>query len=124
MHEMGIAMEILKIAQDSIPDDRAGARICRINLKVGQMSAVVPESLRFCFTVAADKTNAAGAELAIEEIPVQARCGQCGHEWTIDAPDFVCPACGSGLVEMLTGRELDIVSIEIAEEEGEDAHRE
>jgi hydrogenase nickel incorporation protein HypA/HybF len=124
MHEMSIAMEILQIARDSIPADMVGARICRINLKVGRMSAVVPESLRFCFTVAADKTNAAGAELAIEEIPVQTRCSECGHQWTVDAPAFVCPACGSGGVEMLTGRELDIVSIEIAEEDGEDAHLE
>lgn len=121
MHEMGIAMEILRIVQDSIPADMTGTRVRRINLKVGRMSAVVPESLRFCFTVAADKTNAAGAELAIEEIPVLVRCGECGRQWTIDTPDFVCPECGSGQVELLTGRELDIVSIEVAEENGEDA---
>ncbi|RJQ72389.1 MAG: hydrogenase maturation nickel metallochaperone HypA [Desulfobacteraceae bacterium] len=124
MHEMGIAMEILRIVQDAIPADMIGARIRRINLKVGRMSAVVPESLRFCFTVAADKTNAAGAELAIEEIAVLLRCDDCTREWTVDAPDFVCPTCGRGEVKMLAGRELDIVSIEIAEEDGQDAHPE
>jgi hydrogenase nickel incorporation protein HypA/HybF len=118
MHEMGIAMEILRIVEESIPADLMDARVGRINLKVGRMSAVVPDSLRFCFTVVADKTQAAGAELAIEEIPVLVRCESCSHQWTVDGPDFVCPACGSGRVEMLSGRELDIVSIEIAEREG------
>jgi hydrogenase nickel incorporation protein HypA/HybF len=117
MHEMGIAMEILDIVQDAIPADMAGVRVRRVNLKVGRLSAVVPDSLRFCFQVAADKTAAAGAELAIEEIDVTARCGDCLHEWTIDTPDFVCPACNSGRTEMLSGRELEIVSIEIADEE-------
>jgi hydrogenase nickel incorporation protein HypA/HybF len=118
MHEMGIASEILRIVQESIPADMAGARVSRINLKVGRMSAVVPESLRFCFTVAADKTQAAGAELAIDEIAVLVRCEDCAHQWSVDVPHFVCPACGGGRVEMLSGRELDIVSIEIAEEDG------
>lgn len=117
MHEMGIAMEILEIVQASIPAEMAGVRVQRVNLKVGRMSAVVPDSLRFCFGVAADKTAAQGAELAIEEIDVTARCGDCLHEWTIDAPEFVCPACGSGRTEMLSGRELEIVSIEIADQE-------
>jgi hydrogenase nickel incorporation protein HypA/HybF len=119
MHEMGIAMEILKIVEDSIPADMAGARVRRVNLKIGKLSAVVPESLRFCFGVAADKSVAAGAELAIEEVPVDARCGDCGRQWTIETAVFICPACNSAKVEMLSGRELDIVSIEVAPE-GED----
>jgi hydrogenase nickel incorporation protein HypA/HybF len=118
MHEMGIAMEILRIVQESIPADLVGARVGRINLKVGRMSAVVPDSLRFCFKVAADKTRAQDAELAIEEVAVRVRCEACGHQWEVDTPDFICPACGSGRVEMLSGRELDIVSIEIAQEDG------
>jgi hydrogenase nickel incorporation protein HypA/HybF len=118
MHEMGIAMEILRIVQESIPPDMVGARVGRINLRVGRFSAVVPESLRFCFNVAADKTAAQGAELAIEEVPVLVQCQDCGHRWDVETPDFLCPQCGRGRVEMLSGRELDIVSIEIAPEDG------
>ncbi|MBR9981282.1 MAG: hydrogenase maturation nickel metallochaperone HypA [Desulfatitalea sp.] len=117
MHEMGIAMEILDIVQASIPADMADVRVQRVNLKVGRLSAVIPDSLRFCFGVAADKTAAAGAALVIEEIDVAARCNDCHHEWTVETPVFLCPACNSGNTEMLSGRELEIVSIEIAEEE-------
>ncbi|MDA8140805.1 MAG: hydrogenase maturation nickel metallochaperone HypA [Desulfobacteraceae bacterium] len=116
MHEMGIATEILKIVQDSIPAEMAGARVRRVNLRVGKLSAIVTESLRFCFTIVAEKTPVAGAELAVEEVAVKAKCGACGQEFTIESAVFLCPACNSGNIQMLSGRELDIVSIEVEEE--------
>ena len=121
MHEMGIAMEVLRIAQESVPAEMVGVRIQRIHLKVGQLSAVVPESLRFCFEVAAKETIADGAELAIEEIKVNARCKDCMHEWSVDEAVFVCPACDSGNIDLLSGRELNIESIEIEEKDGANA---
>ncbi len=121
MHEMGIAMDILRIVQESIPAEMAGSKVQRVNLKVGKLSAIVPESLRFCFNVVAANTAAEGAELAVEEVPVVARCNDCGHAWTIDEAVFVCPKCRGARIEMLSGRELDIVSIELSEEEGDHA---
>lgn len=117
MHEMGIAMQIIEIATASIPADMEGARVVRVNLKVGKLSAIVPDSLHFCFEVAAKDTLLEGATLAIEELPVVARCNDCHFEWTIDSPVFTCQKCRSGRIELLSGRELDIQSIEIAEGE-------
>ncbi|MDJ0828230.1 MAG: hydrogenase maturation nickel metallochaperone HypA [Desulfobacterales bacterium] len=117
MHEMGIAMQIVEIATESIPKDMAHARVARVNLKVGKLAAVVPESLRFCFEVATRETPLAGAELHIEEIPVEARCNDCNHEWTISEPVFTCQKCNSGAIKILSGRELDIETIEIADED-------
>jgi hydrogenase nickel incorporation protein HypA/HybF len=119
MHEMGLALEIIDIAAASIPADLAGARVARVNLTVGKLSAVVPESLRFCFQVASRETAVEGAELHIEEVPVVARCHQCGNEWTIDTPVFRCPTCDSPRIKIVSGRELDIRSIELEEKEGD-----
>jgi hydrogenase nickel incorporation protein HypA/HybF len=85
------------------------------------LSAVVAESLRFCFDVAAKDTIADGAELAIEEVTVNARCQDCGHQWVVDQLVFVCPACNGGHIDLLSGRELNIESIEIEEKDGTDA---
>jgi hydrogenase nickel incorporation protein HypA/HybF len=115
MHEMGIVMQIIEIATSSIPDDMKDVSIKKVNLKVGKMSAVVPSSLRFCFEIAAADTQLAGAELDIEEIPVRARCRDCSAEWTIQDPVFKCIKCGSGGIDIISGRELDIASIEIEE---------
>jgi hydrogenase nickel incorporation protein HypA/HybF len=116
MHEMGIATEIVRIVTESIPADIADPKVARINLKVGKLAAVVPQSLQFCFEIAAEQTAAEGAELNIEEITVSARCDQCRHMWEILEPVFDCPACGSTTIEMLSGRELDIESIELLDD--------
>jgi hydrogenase nickel incorporation protein HypA/HybF len=120
MHEMGIALQIVEIASASLPADLGEARVARVNLKIGKLAAVVADSLRFCFDVAIKDTPLAGADLAIEEIPVVARCKDCNAEWTIDEPVFICKTCESGSLEILSGRELDIESIEVVEEENND----
>jgi hydrogenase nickel incorporation protein HypA/HybF len=120
MHEMGIAMQIIEIASASIPQDVPGVRVERVNLKIGKLAAVVPESLRFCFEIASRETPLAGSELHIDEIPVVARCKACQTEWVINGPVFTCAACNSGQIDILSGRELNIESIEIAE--GESSH--
>jgi hydrogenase nickel incorporation protein HypA/HybF len=117
MHEMGIALQIIDIATASIPPDVGSPKVQRVNLKIGKLAAVVPVSLRFCFEIASKDTALAGAELAIEETPVVVRCKDCDARWTIEEPVFTCEACSSGHLEILSGRELDIVSIEV--EDGE-----
>ena len=116
MHEMGVAMQIIEIATSSIPENSAQSRVERVNLKVGKLSAVVADSLRFCFEVASKDTALEGAELAIDEIPVVAQCNVCGVKWTVESPVFVCNQCQSGQIKLLSGRELDIESIEIRDE--------
>ena len=121
MHEMGIALQIVEIATASLPADLGQARVTRVNLKIGKLAAVVPDSLRFCFDVAVKETPLAGADLTIEEIPVVAKCKDCHAQWVIDEPVFICKTCQSGSLEILSGRELDIESIEVVEEENNDS---
>jgi hydrogenase nickel incorporation protein HypA/HybF len=113
MHEMGIAMEIVDIAKASIPADMQGSKVRKVNLQIGKLSAVVPDSLRFCFDLVVKQTPLDGAELAIEEVPVVARCKDCHTEWTVTEAVFTCTNCQGGNIEILSGRELDITSIEI-----------
>ena len=95
MHEMGIALQIVEIATASLPADLSQARVAAVNLKIGKLAAVVPESLRFCFEVAIKDTPLAGAKLAIEDIPVVDKCNDCYEQWTIDETVFVCQKCQS-----------------------------
>lgn len=115
MHEMGIAMQIVDIAVSSIPPEIKNPVVAKINLRIGKLTAVVPASLTFCFEIAAKDTPLDGARLVIEEAPIVARCKSCGHQWTITKPDFICESCQGGQVDILSGRELDIVSLELAE---------
>jgi len=117
MHEMGIAMQIIEIAIASIPADLKNAQVKRVNIKVGKLAAVVPESLQFCFQIAVQDTPLCDAKLNIEEIPLRIRCTDCHVEWVAHEPVFLCRKCNGTSVKMLSGRELDITSIEVEDKE-------
>lgn len=115
MHELGIALQIVRIALGAIPEDAKKAKVETVRLNIGKLSAIVPDSLTFCFSLAAKDTQLEGARLVINEIPAMARCRLCDHEWAIDDYVFVCPECAGGDIEMVSGREFEVESIEIKE---------
>ncbi|MBF0450701.1 MAG: hydrogenase maturation nickel metallochaperone HypA [Candidatus Magnetomorum sp.] len=117
MHEMGIALQIIDIAKSSIPENLKGVPVETVHVQVGKLSAVVPRSLSFCFDIAVKETSLEGAKLDIKEMPVTLKCSKCENIWTIDTPIFECEKCHHTKIEMLSGRELDIISIELAQDD-------
>lgn len=116
MHEMGIAQQLANIALESIPDDIENPKIERVNLKIGRLASVVEHSLTFCFEIIAKDTPLEDAVLSIDFIPVTVKCSGCENVWEVTGPVFKCPHCEEGKVKMLTGREIEITSIELADE--------
>jgi len=114
MHEMGIALQIVEIASASLPAEMEGVKVEKVNLKIGKLAAVVPASLRFCFEVVTQNTPFAGSTLVIREVPVVVKCRSCHSEWTVTGPDFTCKTCQNGEVDILSGREIEIISLEVA----------
>ncbi len=115
MHEMGIAQELVKIALDALPEDLDNPQVASLHLKIGKLSSVVEHSLTFCFEIITKDTPLENARLEIETVPVRIRCTGCGTEWEADTPVFQCPDCEQGKIEMLSGREIEIVSLELQE---------
>jgi hydrogenase nickel incorporation protein HypA/HybF len=114
MHEMGIALQILETATASLPDDKKNMVIKKINLKVGKLAAVTPESLRHCFEIVSKGTPCEGSLLEIEEVPAMARCKTCHRQWTISDPNYICKKC-QGPAEIISGQEMSIDSIEVSD---------
>jgi len=121
MHEMGIAMQVAEIAVGAIPADQIGQQVSRVNVRIGKLSAVVPESLRFCFEIIVKDGPLSGCLLNIEEMPVTSRCLDCGHQWTVDRPVFLCESCNSGRIRIISGQELEVTSIELADPDSPDS---
>ncbi len=115
MHEMSIAQNICDIVTEEIRNLEGIGGVTKINMKIGKLSGVVPDSLRFCFGFVSEGTPAEGAVLQIDEVPVEAACNQCGGRFNLDKPLFICPSCGSGDLDIVQGRELLIESIEVEE---------
>ena len=112
MHEVSIAQSLLDVVMRSL-DERGCRRVTRIAVKVGRLSAVVPESLDFAFRAAARGTPAETAELAIEEVDGAARCRSCGADFETDSFFVICERCGSGDVEVSGGDDLTLESMDI-----------
>ena len=112
MHEMGIAMQIMNIAIQSLPPEE-GIRVKSIRLRVGKLTAIVPQSLKFCMEVVTKDTPAEGVALEFDEVPVRVACDACGEETEIERPPFQCGSCGSDKVEIIAGREMVVESIEV-----------
>lgn len=115
MHEMGIALQLIDIAIAAIPADMTNVKVEAVNIRVGKLTAVVPDSLRFCFDIASQDTCLAGARLNIEEVPIEATCRNCGASVTIEKALFACGQCQSGRIDVVTGRELMVTSLELAD---------
>jgi len=118
MHEMSIAMDVLKIVNQHLPVGRP-VRVTKVRLKIGKLTAVVPDNFKFCMEVIARDTPAEGAEIIIDEVPLKVECEACGKISELKEPLFLCPGCESASLKILSGRDLFIESIEVEEEEGE-----
>jgi hydrogenase nickel incorporation protein HypA/HybF len=114
MHELGIAQNILEIALKAVPEIKA-PDVRKIRIRVGRFAGVIPDSLEFCFTVVAGESTMPQAALSIEEVPTVARCKTCERQFQPDDFIFICPECQSTDLEILSGRELEIVEIEVAD---------
>lgn len=112
MHEVGLTQSILDMAE--IRALEAGAKsIGKITICVGRISGAVPEALEFSFEALTPGTMAEGAELEIERVDVACRCAECDIEFTPQEMIYSCPQCGTPSSEIIRGRELYLVSMEV-----------
>lgn len=118
MHELGIAQNILDIVRQAVPENLA-PDIRNIRVRVGQFAGVIPESLDFCFGVMAEESGMKQAALLIEEVPTACRCRDCGRDFTLKEWVFLCPHCGGADLEVTSGKELEVVDIELVDHGGE-----
>lgn len=113
MHELSIAQSLIDVASQAASDEGSDT-VTRLNIRVGLLCGVVKDALFFSFELAAEGTACSDAELSIEEVPVTVHCPDCEEAKTlVDTYHFCCPTCGAPTPKILTGQELDLVSIEI-----------
>lgn len=111
MHEFSIIENILKTTQEVADHERIGC-IKKINLVIGRMRQIVPDVFEYAFLISVKGTIAEKATLSVEYIPIKMKCSNC--ELIFKVPDniYFCPGCGGVELELITGNELYIKSIE------------
>jgi hydrogenase nickel incorporation protein HypA/HybF len=113
MHEVSIALAIVDELAERTACQRIG-RIAAVYLRVGALSAVDADALRFAWDLATDGTPASGSRLDIERVPLRIACEPCGDERTIQTGTLpICPVCGTSSTAIVSGRELEITAMEV-----------
>lgn len=113
MHELTLATSLIDLVSEHAA--RHGAdRVTRINIRMGALCGIA-RSLYFCFGPASRGTCCEGAVLAIAEVPLTIFCAACSDAKTPrNAFSLRCPDCGKPASKVVTGREMELVSIELA----------
>ena len=112
MHELSIALSILDLAAEEA--ERHGGRVAAVHLKLGPLSGVVKDALLSAYDLAREGTPLARAELVVVETPLAAWCPACAAQRTLASPQALCcPYCGTPTPQVVSGRELEVVALEI-----------
>jgi hydrogenase nickel incorporation protein HypA/HybF len=114
MHEIGIANAILEAGQAEATR-RNGAKLIRIGIRVGTLSGVDNDALRFALTALTIDTELEKVDFEIQSCPRRNRCVECGKEFESDTTSVPCPQCDSVKLVLAGGDELDLAFVELEE---------
>jgi hydrogenase nickel incorporation protein HypA/HybF len=111
MHELSLSSAIV----NTVVKHARGRRVVVVDLRVGKLRQVIPDTLEFYFEFVARGTVCEGARLEQELVEAVLHCDVCGHEWQIEIPAFRCPACGGSDVRVASGDEFEVQAIDVEE---------
>ena len=96
-----------------IAHQHGATRIYRMRLRVGALSGVVPDALRFAFEALSPDTIANNATLEIDWSPALCLCEACDREFEPADVIYACPTCGQVSRVIRRGTELELAQIEL-----------
>ena len=112
VHELSLCQAIL----EHVEARSDGRPVRQVDVRIGHLRQVVPDSLQFSWEMLTEGTDLDGVELVVEHVPAVVRCRACGADTTLDLPVLACATCEGLDVELRSGEELDLASIDVAEE--------
>jgi hydrogenase nickel incorporation protein HypA/HybF len=119
MHELSIARNILDIINETFSENKSPdvktnfKQLHEVRIQIGEMVAVVPESLQFYYDNLVENTPYADSKLVIEMLPVKLKCKNCKVQFDSKEVFFICPRCQSQDIEIIQGNELKIVYLDV-----------
>jgi len=107
-------MSIVELAEEEAA--RRGVQITAIHLRLGALSGVVKEALLASYEMACDDSPLRGSRLVVEDVPVIVFCPSCQMQRPISSIQlFCCAECGTPTSEIVQGKEIEVVALEIEE---------
>lgn len=117
MHELSLCRAIASTATD-----HAGGRpVTTIRLRIGHFRQVVPDTLRYCWQLHTRGTDLEACRLEVDYVAATVSCPDCGESTTLDQPALTCGTCDGRNVDLVSGEEfliesIDLGSVDLADE--------
>jgi len=114
VHELAIANSILEAVRTELTR-HPGRYATKVGVRIGELTAVDQESLRFCFDAIILETDLDCLKLEIELVPRRQTCLACRCVFPVREHEFSCPQCASLQTEFSSGDELELAYLEVEE---------
>lgn len=110
MHELSIAMSIVEMAGEEAERQGGYPQFTSSWVRYRGWSRK-----RCCpYEMTCEDTPLAGSRLIVEEVPIVVFCAQCQvRRGLTSAQWFCCPECGTPSSDIVQGKELEVVALEI-----------
>jgi hydrogenase nickel incorporation protein HypA/HybF len=112
MHELAITQSLFDIVLKQAEKEKA-KKVESITLVIGEMTGVVIDSVQFYIDLMSKNTIAEGAKVIFKSVPVKVKCRGCGKISELKPFDYECPFCKATSLEVISGKELLVESIEV-----------
>ena len=112
MHELSVAMGIVRIAEDELAKSSAQG-IEMIELEIGDLAGIELDSLEYVWEAAVKGTALETAEKKIHRIGGRGVCLDCDEEFELEQHIDSCPNCNSFLKQILQGKELRVKALQV-----------
>jgi len=109
MHELALAEGVLAVVLDAAQ----GQKVKEVHIHAGALQMVVADSFSFAFELLSENTPAQGANVVVESLPVHLKCKECSGDSEVFSQPFFCEKCNSPNIEVLSGMELIVDSVEL-----------
>jgi|SRR5210317_632854 len=113
MHELSVALGIVKIAEDEAEKAKAKT-IESIELEIGTLAGIEFEALDFVWPAAVKDTILEHARKDLNIISGKAICIDCDTTFDIANHYDTCPKCSSNFKRIIKGKELRVKSLEVS----------
>lgn len=113
MHELALLQELCQLAE-AAASEQGASRIHRLELRVGELGGVNPDALRQAFAVVAATAPWQSTELQLEVVPTRCFCPHCEEAFAPVDVIHACPRCGQLSHQVIAGRELELVALEVS----------
>ena len=112
MHELAVTKGLLKICLEEGEKHKI-KKIRKINIKVGELTDLVPACIEYYFNIVSKDTIAENTKINVEKIPVEIKCNKCGYSGVLGKNNYVCPKCKGIVYEITKGKEFYLDTMEV-----------